>query len=56
MHWYLLLKKENSNKIVYPAYFDDLTKNELDTSKRKFRYLTINYGLKLHNELCFFWN
>ena len=53
IHRYLLSKKENRNKIVYPTYFDDLTINELNTAKRKFRYLTNNYELNEFNELCF---
>ena len=36
-----LIKKRNSNKIIYPDYFDDFKTSELETKKRKF----INFGI-----------
>lgn len=53
IHRYLISRKLNSKKNLYPDYIKDLIDSEAETEKRKFRYICLNYCLNDFNELCY---
>ena len=53
IHVYLLSKLTNKNGHIYPYYILNKTDNEIDSSKKVFRNLCLNYELNSFNELCF---
>ena len=53
IHLYLLSKKENMKKPIYPQYINDKIKDEIDSAKKCFRNICLNYDLNSYNELCF---
>ena len=50
---YLLSIKENKNISRYPEYIMNVNEEEINTKKRYFRYIAINYDLNKYNELLF---
>ena len=50
---YLLSIKENKNISRYPEYIMNANEEEINTKKRYFRFVAINYDLSECNELVF---
>ena len=40
-------------KPIYPQYINDKIKDEIDSAKKCFRNICLNYDLNSYNELCF---